>query len=200
MTARARASSRATARVVRAVRTSASEGARTMTRRTRTRAMTTRSVTSETETVAETVAETVFASRERAKTTALGAVGALTWATNAEAANAATNALGQLSGLDPEGAKAASAVLGPLFAVSTILFIVRIVMTWYPSVPYTKLPWVVAYAPTEPLLKPTRAMIPPVGGVDVSPIVWVMTISFMNEILLGKQGLLVLLSNKQLGG
>jgi|TARA_B100000683_G_scaffold34624_1_gene30280 YggT family protein len=43
-------------------------------------------------------------------------------------------------------------------------------------------------------------MIPPVGGVDVSPIVWVMTISFMNEILLGKQGLLVLLSNKQLGG
>ncbi len=199
MTARARASSRATARVVRAVRTSASEGARTMTRRTRrtrTRAMTTRSVTSET----ETVAETVLASRERAKTTALGAVGALTWATNAEAANAATNALGQLSGLDPEGAKAASAVLGPLFAVSTILFIVRIVMTWYPSVPYTKLPWVVAYAPTEPLLKPTRAMIPPVGGVDVSPIVWVMTISFMNEILLGKQGLLVLLSNKQLGG
>ena len=199
MTARARASSRATARVVRAVRTSASEGARTMTRRTRrtrTRAMTTRSVTSET----ETVAETVLASRERAKTTALGAVGALTWATNAEAANAATHALGQLSGLDPEGAKAASAVLGPLFAVSTILFIVRIVMTWYPSVPYTKLPWVVAYAPTEPLLKPTRAMIPPVGGVDVSPIVWVMTISFMNEILLGKQGLLVLLSNKQLGG
>ncbi len=199
MTARARASSRATARVVRAVRTSASEGARTMTRRTRrtrTHAMTTRSVTSET----ETVAETVLASRERAKTTALGAIGALTWATNAEAANAATNALGQLSGLDPEGAKAASAVLGPLFAVSTILFIVRIVMTWYPSVPYTKLPWVVAYAPTEPLLKPTRAMIPPVGGVDVSPIVWVMTISFMNEILLGKQGLLVLLSNKQLGG
>jgi len=202
MTARARvvASSRATARVVRAVRTNASEGARTMTRRTRTRGMTTRSVTSETETVAETVAETVFASRERAKTTALGAVGALTWGTNAEAANAATHALGQLSGLDPEGAKAASAVLGPLFAVSTILFIVRIVMTWYPSVPYTKLPWVVAYAPTEPLLKPTRAMIPPVGGVDVSPIVWVMTISFMNEILLGKQGLLVLLSNKQLGG
>jgi YggT family protein len=37
-------------------------------------------------------------------------------------------------------------------------------MTWYPSVPYTKLPWVLAYAPTEPLLKPTRALVPPVGG------------------------------------
>ena len=116
---------------------------------------------------------------------------------NCGAANAAT--LTSELALDPEGAKAASAFLGPLFAVSTILFIVRIVMTWYPSVPYTKLPWVVAYAPTEPLLKPTRALVPPVGGVDVSPIIWVGMISFMNEILLGKQGLLVLLANKQLG-
>ena len=98
--------------------------------------------------------------------------------------------------LDPETAKTIAGFLGPLFAISEILFIVRIVMTWYPSVPITKLPWVVAYVPTEPLLKPTRTAIPPVGGVDVSPIVWVGVISFFNEILLGKQGLLVLLSNK----
>ena len=98
--------------------------------------------------------------------------------------------------LDPETAKTIASILGPLFAVSEILFIVRIVMTWYPSVPITKLPWVVAYVPTEPLLKPTRSAIPPVGGVDVSPIIWVGMISFLNEILLGKQGLLVLLSNK----
>ena len=31
----------------------------------------------------------------------------------------------------------------------------------------------------EPLLKPTRTAIPPVGGVDVSPIVWVGVISFL---------------------
>ena len=124
-------------------------------------------------------------------------VAASTTLSNCGSASAAT-LVSELA-LDPEGAKAASAFLGPLFAVSTILFIVRIVMTWYPSVPYTKLPWVVAYVPTEPLLKPTRALVPPVGGVDVSPIIWVGMISFMNEILLGKQGLLVLLANKQLG-
>ena len=100
--------------------------------------------------------------------------------------------------LDPETAKAVAGALGPFFNVATIMFIVRIVMTWYPSVPYTKLPWVVAYVPTEPLLKPTRSLVPPVGGVDVSPIIWVGMISFMNEILLGKQGLLILLSNKQM--
>lgn len=113
----------------------------------------------------------------------------------------ASNLVTQLAAsepLDPETAKAVAGALGPFFNVATIMFIVRIVMTWYPSVPYTKLPWVVAYVPTEPLLKPTRSLVPPVGGVDVSPIIWVGAISFMNEILLGKQGLLILLSNKQM--
>ena len=106
--------------------------------------------------------------------------------------------LGANDPLDPDTAKSIANALGPFFSIGTILFIVRIVMTWYPSVPYTKLPWVVAYVPTEPLLKPTRSLVPPVGGVDVSPIIWVGAISFMNEILLGKQGLLILLSNKQM--
>ena len=113
----------------------------------------------------------------------------------------ASNLVTQLAAsepLDPETAKAVAGALGPFFNIATIMFIVRIVMTWYPSVPYTKLPWVVAYVPTEPLLKPTRSLVPPVGGVDVSPIIWVGAISFMNEILLGKQGLLILLSNKQM--
>uniref|UniRef100_A0A7S0SK33 CCB3 n=1 Tax=Mantoniella antarctica TaxID=81844 RepID=A0A7S0SK33_9CHLO len=100
--------------------------------------------------------------------------------------------------LDPETAKQIAGFLGPFFSLSTILFIVRIVMTWYPSVPISRLPWVIAYVPTEPILKPTRKAVPPVGGVDVSPIIWVGMISFMNEILLGKQGLLILLSNKQI--
>ena len=147
------------------------------------------------------------AAREQTTTTTMAppmpssmlALGALTLTTTMWSGDAvAASELAQVA-LDPEGARAVSGVLGPLFALSTILFIVRIVMTWYPSVPYTKLPWVIAYAPTEPLLKPTRALVPPVGGVDVSPIIWVGGISFMNEILLGKQGLLVLLASKSLG-
>ena len=50
--------------------------------------------------------------------------------------------------------------------------------------------------PTEPILKPTRAIVPPAFGVDVSPIVWVMICSFLHEILLGQQGILNLISNK----
>lgn len=60
-----------------------------------------------------------------------------------------------------------------------------------------ELPWSIAYLPTEPLLEPTRRLIPPVGGVDVSPIVWLALISLLNEVLLGPQGLLVLIGNSQ---
>ena len=100
--------------------------------------------------------------------------------------------------LDPETARSIAGVLGPMFSVSTLLFIIRIVMTWYPSVPVSRLPWVVAYLPTGAASQTHALARAARRGVDVSPIIWVGMISFMNEILLGKQGLLILLSNKQM--
>lgn len=102
-----------------------------------------------------------------------------------------------LADIDPGTARIAITVLGPLFAALNLLFIVRIVMSWYPQLPANKFPFVIAYVPTEPVLGPTRRLIPPVGGVDVAPVIWVAMMSFMNEILLGQQGLLVLLSQQQ---
>eukprot|EP00850_Spirogloea_muscicola_P001210 SM000004S15080 [mRNA] locus=s4:1129067:1130581:- [translate_table: standard] len=110
---------------------------------------------------------------------------------------AATGSLFLLGDLDPGSAKVISSILGPFIAGLNFLFIVRIVMSWYPSLPVNKLPYSVAYVPTEPVLGPTRRLIPPVGGVDVSPVIWVALMSFVNEVLLGPQGLLVLLSQQQ---
>jgi hypothetical protein len=39
----------------------------------------------------------------------------------------------------------------------------RIVMTWYPNIKDDAFPWIIVYAPTEPLLAPTRKLITPVG-------------------------------------
>lgn len=103
-----------------------------------------------------------------------------------------------LADLDPSTTKIAINILGPMFASLNILFIVRIVMSWYPQLPVGKFPYVIAYAPTEPLLSATRKVIPAVGGVDVSPVIWFAIFSFLNEILLGQQGLLVLISQQQL--
>ncbi|XP_057806328.1 LOW QUALITY PROTEIN: protein COFACTOR ASSEMBLY OF COMPLEX C SUBUNIT B CCB3, chloroplastic [Salvia miltiorrhiza] len=99
--------------------------------------------------------------------------------------------------LDPATAKLAIAFLGPFLSAFGFLFIARIVMSWYPKLPVGKLPYVLAYAPTEPLLVQTRKIIPPLAGVDVTPVVWFGLLSFLNEILVGPQGLLVLLSQQQ---
>ncbi|XP_010688737.2 protein COFACTOR ASSEMBLY OF COMPLEX C SUBUNIT B CCB3, chloroplastic [Beta vulgaris subsp. vulgaris] len=101
-----------------------------------------------------------------------------------------------LMDLDSATAKVAIAFIGPFLSGFSFLFIVRIVMSWYPKLPVGKFPYVVAYAPTEPILVPTRKVIPPLGGVDVTPVVWFGLLSFLNEILVGPQGLLVLLSQQ----
>jgi YggT family protein len=83
--------------------------------------------------------------------------------------------------------------LGLVLGTMTFLFIVRIVLTWYPQVEATKFPFSLAVLPTELFLGPTRRLIPPIGGVDISPIIWVGVVSLIREILLGQQGLLTML-------
>lgn len=79
------------------------------------------------------------------------------------------------------------------------LFIFRIVLTWYPQVDVQKFPFSWIFVPTEPFLAPTRKLIPPLGGVDISPIVWVGIVSLLRELLLGQQGLATLALRGSLG-
>jgi YggT family protein len=84
-------------------------------------------------------------------------------------------------------------ILAPLFGVMILLFIFRIVLTWYPQVELSRFPFNIVAAPTEPFLSPTRKLIPPLGGVDISPIIWVGIFSLLRELLVGQQGLLFMM-------
>jgi YggT family protein len=42
-------------------------------------------------------------------------------------------------------------------------------------------------------LLPTRKIIPAIGGVDITPIIWVGIFSLIREMLLGQQGILTML-------
>ena len=81
-------------------------------------------------------------------------------------------------------------VLGLLLAAWTLLFLFRIVLTWYPHVDLSQGAMRFVAIPTEPLLAPTRRLIAPIGGVDVTPVIWVGLISLVREILVGQQGLI----------
>lgn len=87
-----------------------------------------------------------------------------------------------------------SLALGITLGGYILLFIVRIVLTWYPQVETNKFPFNLAVAPTELALVITRKIIPPIGGVDITPIVWVAIVAFLREVLLGQQGLITMMS------
>ncbi|MBE9007692.1 YggT family protein [Fortiea sp. LEGE XX443] len=85
-------------------------------------------------------------------------------------------------------------ILGPVLGLMTFLFIFRIILTWYPQVDLNRLPFNLIAWPTEPFLVPLRKLVPPIGGVDITPIIWVGIFSLVREILLGQQGLLTMMS------
>ena len=82
--------------------------------------------------------------------------------------------------------------LGLLLAAWTLAFLARIVLTWYPQVDLSKGFWPLVAWPTEAILGLTRRVVSPIGGVDVTPVIWVGLLSLLRELLVGQQGLLSL--------
>tara|TARA_B100000214_G_scaffold308734_1_gene240163 strand:- start:94 stop:441 length:348 start_codon:yes stop_codon:yes gene_type:complete len=72
----------------------------------------------------------------------------------------------------------------------TLAFLLRIILTWYPKIDLRNGLWPIIFLPTEPALIATRKIFSPIGGVDVTPIIWVGLLSLFRELFLGQQGLL----------
>ena len=88
--------------------------------------------------------------------------------------------------------------LGIFLSFLTIVFLIRLILTWYPKVDLNKGFWLLISIPSSSILNLTRKLIPPIGGVDVGPVIWIGVISFIREILVGQQGLIKLAMHKTL--
>ena len=82
--------------------------------------------------------------------------------------------------------------LGILLSFLTLLFLLRLIMTWYPKIDGKSGFWIIVTFPTNQILNITKKIIPPIGGVDVAPVIWIGIISFIRELLVGQQGLIKL--------
>ena len=80
--------------------------------------------------------------------------------------------------------------LGISLSYLTLVFLVRLILTWYPKIDLTNGLWLLISIPSSYILNLTRKLIPPIGGVDVGPVIWIGVISFLREILVGQQGLI----------
>ncbi len=81
-------------------------------------------------------------------------------------------------------------LLGLLLSSLTLAFLMRVILSWYPQVNLSEGFWLILTIPTEPVLKLTRKLVAPIGGVDVTPVIWVGLISLLRELLVGQQGVL----------
>ena len=88
--------------------------------------------------------------------------------------------------------------LGIFLSFLTIVFLIRLILTWYPKIDLNKGFWLFISLPSSSVLNLTRKFIPPIGGVDIGPVIWIGIISFLREILVGQQGLIKLAMNKNL--
>ncbi|MDA9745916.1 YggT family protein [Prochlorococcus sp. AH-736-K20] len=88
--------------------------------------------------------------------------------------------------------------LGISLSYLTIVFLVRLILSWYPKVDLSKGFWLLISIPSSSILSFTKKLIPPIGGVDIGPVIWIGIISFLREILVGQQGLIKLALNSNI--
>ena len=88
--------------------------------------------------------------------------------------------------------------LGIFLSFLTLVFLIRLILTWYPKINLNKGFWLMVSIPTTSILNYTKRIIPPIGGVDIGPVVWIGIISFLREILVGQQGLIKLAIQKSI--
>ena len=81
-------------------------------------------------------------------------------------------------------------ILGLLLAAWSLMFLMRIVLTWYPKADSKAGFWTVVIGLTEPVLSLSRRVVAPIGGVDVTPVIWLGLVSLVRELLVGQQGVL----------
>ncbi len=70
-----------------------------------------------------------------------------------------------------------------LFTILTWAIIIRVLLSWIPGVPWHH-PLVRALISiTDPILEPARRIIPPIGMLDISPIVVLIVLEIVHEFL-----------------
>lgn len=67
--------------------------------------------------------------------------------------------------------------------IYSVLLIIRILLTWFPNIDWYKQPFAVLSQLTDPYLNIFRSIIPPLGGIDFSPMLAILALNLISTIL-----------------
>jgi YggT family protein len=65
------------------------------------------------------------------------------------------------------------------------LLIIRVLLTWFPSVDWFNPPFSILAQLTDPYLNVFRSFIPPLGGIDISPMLAIILLQVLTGIVSG---------------
>jgi len=73
--------------------------------------------------------------------------------------------------------------LSNFFALYNVLLLVRILLSWFPNIDWYRNPWAIISQLTDPYLNIFRSFVPPLGGIDFSPILAILLLQFGGNFL-----------------
>ncbi|BAY43054.1 hypothetical protein SAMD00079811_06320 [Scytonema sp. HK-05] len=73
--------------------------------------------------------------------------------------------------------------LSTFIQIYSTLLIIRVLLTWFPSINWYNQPFAALSQITDPYLNLFRSIIPPLGGIDFSPILAFLLLNFLSYLL-----------------
>ncbi|MBE9124168.1 MULTISPECIES: YggT family protein [Microcoleaceae] len=75
--------------------------------------------------------------------------------------------------------------LSTFLQIYTFLMIARVLLSWFPNINWYDPPFSILSQLTDPYLNLFRSIIPPLGGIDFSPLIAFFLLQFGSEFLIG---------------
>jgi YggT family protein len=78
--------------------------------------------------------------------------------------------------------------LATFIQIYSVLIIIRILLTWFPTIDWYNQPFAALSQITDPYLNIFRSIIPPLGGIDISPILAILLLNLAGGLVGGLSG------------
>ena len=69
--------------------------------------------------------------------------------------------------------------IGVFLQLYIVLLLIRVLLSWFPTIDWSRAPFSILSQLTDPYLNIFRSLIPPLGGIDFSPILALFALQFL---------------------
>lgn len=77
--------------------------------------------------------------------------------------------------------------LATFFQIYFVLILIRVLLSWFPNIDWYAPPFSILSQLTDPYLNLFRSIIPPLGGIDFSPMLAIFLLQFLAQAVLSLQ-------------